>query len=203
MPAPLPQTRDTTASAYTYSVLLGWPVARGHRYRPRGGCTCRDDATAEPCPAPGAHPLTRTVLPSPADRITDEFRAAPGAAVIAPTLRFDAVVLPRDIAMAAMVLLDRHAQVPCLASMDRAALIVAPGTAAPALGTGASGAVRVRTGPDQWVALPPSHGVTWDTPPWDELTGAPLFLPDAQDIRDELTTTLRQAGIAVWGRAGR
>src|SRR5262249_28135663 len=38
-----------------------------------------------------------------------------------------------------------------------------------------------------------SHGVTWDTPPWDEQTGDPVPLADAQTIQPIVANALRHA----------
>ncbi|MEV5774203.1 hypothetical protein AB0L49_23585 [Streptomyces antimycoticus] len=189
----LPPTRDAADYACTYAAVLGWPVARGHRYRPRSGCTCLDGSTAEICPTPGAHPIdSSVVVVSSPDRLQAEFAAAPGAGVIAPTLQFDAVVLPRPVAMFALVLAEREGPpVPCVNDRHRSALLVAPGTARAVLSTFSRTVVKVRSGPDQWVALPPSHGTRWDTPPWDEMTGEPVTLPDAAALSQPLTLAIK------------
>ncbi|GAA0549321.1 MULTISPECIES: hypothetical protein [Streptomyces] len=64
-----------------------------------------------------------------------EFAARPGVGIIAPTLNFDAVVLPRPLAMFALTLAERgEARVPSVVARHQAALLVAPRTAAAALG---------------------------------------------------------------------
>lgn len=190
----LPPIRDATDYACTYAILLGWPVARGHRYRPRGGCTCLEGSAARTCPAPGAHPIdSSVVVASSPDRLKAEFAAAPGAGVIAPTLRFDAVVLPRPVAAFALVLAERRGPVPCVNNRYQSTLLVAPGTARAALATLSRTVVDLRSGPDHWVALPPSHGTWWDTPPWDDLTGDPLPLPAADDISQPLALAVKGA----------
>ncbi|MFI9580623.1 hypothetical protein ACIHCQ_01970 [Streptomyces sp. NPDC052236] len=174
-----------------YTGILRWPIAPGRRYRPRGGCTCGDPGT---CPAPGAHPLPGPLNPSPAEGLTAELNAAPGAALIAETLPFDAIVLPRWEAMAAMVSLDRFAVVPCLVQESHAVLFVLPATGRYALPGDGCTNVEVRSRPGQWVALPPSHGTRWDTPPWHEQTHQPVPLLHGRDLHEHLTEAL---GIAV------
>jgi hypothetical protein len=117
-----------------------------------------------------------TLAAIPAARIGHEYDTAPGAALIAPTVRFDAILLPKTAGMAAMVSLDRTGPAPCLVEGETAILLALPATGRYALGDDVHPAVEVRTGPEQWIALPPSHGTRWDTPPWDEQTYTPLPL---------------------------
>ncbi len=186
-------THDAVSYAGVYTGILGWPVAPGHRFRPRGGCTCAD---SDACPAPGAHPLPGPLTPRPADRLGEELAASPGVALIAPTLAFDAIVLPKPYGMAAMVSLDRVAPVPCLVQAEYAALFVLPCTARYALPGGGHPQVQVRSGPGHWVALPPTHGTRWDTPPWHEQTHRPLPLLHGRDLCDHLSEALRMAPTA-------
>ncbi|GAA0574498.1 hypothetical protein [Streptomyces mordarskii] len=184
-------SRDAAEHAHVYLSLLGWPVAAGHSYRPDRGCTCLEETTAQVCPRPGAHPLASHVVVARPDRVDEEFAALPGAGVIAPTLGFDAIVVPRPVAMFALVQLERHsAQVPCVVSRHEAALLVAPRTAAAALGQLSRTVVKLRTGPDGWVALPPSHKTRWDTPPWSS-RGEPVELPDARDVREPIALAVK------------
>jgi hypothetical protein len=97
--------------------------------------------------------------------------------------------MPRQQGMAAMVSLDRVAPVPCLVTQTRAALFVLPSTGRYALPGGCED-VEVRTGAHQWVALPPSHGIRWDTPPWHEQTHRPLPLLHGQDLHPHLLDSL-------------
>ncbi|MER6531320.1 hypothetical protein [Streptomyces sp. NPDC001508] len=171
-------TRNAAAAARAY-LALEWPLALGHRYRPEQGCTCgRTD-----CPIPGAHPgpgaggLDETSL-------TAALESAPGAGLIAHTQRFDAVLVPRQVGMAAMVLLDRGTPVPCLiAHPDTYVLLVLPATGRYAV---VDEAVEVRTGREGWIALPPSRGVRWDNPPWIEGTTEPRKLINGDQIRHTL-----------------
>ncbi|MFJ8364542.1 hypothetical protein [Streptomyces sp. NPDC093984] len=110
--------------------------------------------------------------------------SAPGASLIVATERFDAVMLPRDIGMAAMVHLDRKARMPCLVyDCGAVALLVAASTGRHCR---VDEAVEVRTGPDGWVALPPSRGVRWDNPPWVDGTREPCQLVSGAEATDVL-----------------
>jgi hypothetical protein len=171
-------TRSTAAAARAY-LSLGWPIHVGHRFRPEQGCTCnRAD-----CPIPGAHPH------SSADRLDEssllgKLEEMPGAGLIAFTERFDAVLVPRQVGMAAMVLLDREKSVTCLvASRETYALLVLPATGRYAA---VADEVEVRTGPEGWVALPPSRGVRWDTSPWIEGTAEPRKPVHGDEVRHVL-----------------
>lgn len=170
-------TRDPAAAARAYLRLL-WPVALGHRYRPRQRCTCGD----ADCPTPGEHPQPGPLPWLTSETIDDAVEQAPGASLIAGTERFDAVIVPRAIAMSAMVKLDKIAPVPCLLD-DRAeptaALLVLPATGRYAA---CDPRIEVRTGPEGWLALPPSHGIRWDTPPWIEPTTKPRVLLHGADV---------------------
>jgi hypothetical protein len=96
---------------------------------------------------------------------------------------FDAITLPRQAGMAAMVAIDHIAPMPCIVTAEHATLLVLPATARYALDGGDLPGIEVSIGPDQWVALPPSHGTRWDTPPWDEQTGAPVSLLHGSTLR--------------------
>lgn len=175
-------TQDATACGAAYTGILEWPIAPGHRHRPKDGCTCGEPGT---CPGSGAHPLPGPLTPSPADGLSDELDASPGAALIAPTLLFDALVLPKWTGLSVMMRLDGHGMtVPCiLQGEDHAVLLVLPATGKYAVpeGTRAS-SVEVRSGPEQWIALPPSHGTRWEQPPWHEQTQHPLPLIHGKDL---------------------
>ncbi|MBB1243123.1 hypothetical protein GL263_06010 [Streptomyces durbertensis] len=185
--APLP-AGDVVAHATAYTARLGWPVAPGHRHLPRRGCTCGDGE----CRTPGVHPATSWVTGVEVARLRDEFAGAPGACVVAPTVPFDAVVLPREFGMAVMVRLDRTGPVPCMVTDSTATLLVQAGTGTVLHHTG--GVAEVRSGPDRWVALPPSHGVRWDTPPWSEPSGAALTLPHAHALAQPIAEVAQYFG---------
>ncbi|MGW2421423.1 hypothetical protein ACWC0C_19615 [Streptomyces sp. NPDC001709] len=189
-PQPI-STQDAAACSAAYTNILGWPIAPGHRHRPRGGCTCGEP---DACPGSGAHPLPGPLTPSPEDGLTAELNASPGAALIAPTVAFDAIVLPKWSGLSVVMWLDRYGKaVPCLLQgEDNAVLLVLPATGRYALPEDAnSSTVDVRSGPEQWVALPPSHGIRWDQPPWHEQTHQPLPLIHGKDLLLPLTEALR------------
>lgn len=168
-------TRDPRAAGRAY-LALEWPLRLGHRFRPRRGCTCGQTN----CGAPGAHP---PVCPSPQlleESLAGALETSPGASLITATTHFDAVFVPRSIGLHAMVLLDGQAGMPCLLYGDHeAVLLVLPATGRYCL---VHDEVTVRSGDDGWVALPPSRGVRWDTPPWIESTGAPRRLTHGEDV---------------------
>ncbi|MFF2571195.1 hypothetical protein [Streptomyces sp. NPDC058084] len=179
--------RNTTDCAHAYATGLGWPVAAGHRYRRQAGCTCHDTDTAGPCPAPGAHPRTTPVEPLPPADVATVFNAEPGAGIITTCTKVDGVTLPHALGLALMLILDRHGiYTPCLtADHTYATLLVAPGTGHRLAGVAP---VSVHSGPEAWLALPPSNGMRWDTPP---TLHAPL--PDAEAIRPHLERAVRMA----------
>ncbi|WP_329224272.1 hypothetical protein OG352_39830 (plasmid) [Streptomyces sp. NBC_01485] len=167
-------TRDPSTALRAY-IALGWRLTLGHRYRPRQGCTCQNTN----CPAPGAHPLLEPLPPLTAATADSALQTAPGAALIAATTHFDAVIVPSRIGMAAMTRLDTVTPVPCLLRDDQAVLLVLPATGRYAL---VHPDVVARTGPDGWLALPPSRDVRWDTPPWMEAVGTPHRLLHGSDV---------------------
>ncbi|MFE2448002.1 hypothetical protein ACFXDF_39230 [Streptomyces sp. NPDC059426] len=172
-------TRDPAAAARAY-LALEWSLALGHRYRPKQGCTCGRSTT---CAIPGAHPVLGADRLDEAS-VSEALESSPGAGLIAWTERFDAVLVPRQIGMAAMVLLDRKRPVTCLIpDPDTYALLVMPSTGRYAA---VDPAVMVCTGEDGWIALPPSRGVRWDTPPWIEGTAEPRGLIHGDEIRHAL-----------------
>ncbi|MFM9590682.1 hypothetical protein ACKI16_29270 [Streptomyces scabiei] len=175
-------TCDPAAAVRAY-MALHWPVGLGHRYRPRQGCTCEQTD----CPAPGAHPGPQPTTWLTADTVDAAVRTAPGVGVIAGTERFDAVVVPRFAGMAVVAWLDRVMPVPCLVSETTATLLVLPATGRYAQ---VDPRVEVRAGSGGWIALPPSRGYHWDTPPWIESTVAPRALLHGGDIGRHLAAVL-------------
>ncbi|MBC3985151.1 hypothetical protein H8N01_21885 [Streptomyces sp. AC536] len=123
-----------------------------------------------------------------ADELPEEEFGQPGVGVIAPALGFGAVTLPRAIGMMAMVSIDRRMRAPCLVGPDSVTLLVQPGTASV---LGSVSAATVLTGAGEWLALPPSHGMRWDTPPWDERTGHPLALPHGHSLVRDVREAVR------------
>ncbi|MFD8415471.1 hypothetical protein ACFV2Q_27535 [Streptomyces sp. NPDC059650] len=178
--------RDTIECATAYD-RLGWPVAIGHRHRSGSGCTCRTIDSKAPCVTPGAHPLEAAVKPLARGELVAAFESAPGAGVIVPCTNWDALVVAHPIGMAVMVRADAASlHVPCLTSgHTTATLLVAPGTGE--LLTSCPN-VEVRSGPGDWVALPPSYGVRWDTAPTEDTP-----LPDAGAVRPHLAQVLKLA----------
>ncbi|MEU4733126.1 hypothetical protein [Streptomyces sp. NPDC023588] len=82
---------------------------------------------------------------------------------------------------------------PCLTSgHTTATLLVAPGTGEL---LGGCPQVEVRSGPDAWVAVPPSYGVRWDTAP-----GGDHKLPLGEAVRPLLAqvSKLASAPRAEW-----
>ncbi|MFE4659203.1 hypothetical protein ACFRFJ_21240 [Streptomyces hydrogenans] len=181
--------RNTTACALTYADVLHWPLAIGHRFRRRAGCTC-PKTTA--CPTPGAHPLPGPVTPLNAGSIADAFDQTPGAGIIAPCDHFDAVTLPGPVGTALLLMLDRFTvHAPSLADLHgTVTVLVEPGTSHRLAETCTD--LVIHTGPTAWIALPPSHGIRWDTPP---VPHRPL--PHALTLRPHLervVTLARRAG---------
>ncbi|MGW6248043.1 hypothetical protein [Streptomyces roseolus] len=170
--------RNPLASAQTYTNVLGWPIAVGHRYRKRAGCTC-DDTTD--CPTPGAHPHPGPLTPVRPEDIEHAYTQAPGAGIIAPCDPFDAVALPHSIGMALLLMLDRFAiYAPSLTTpTGQVTVLVENGTGHRLAQTFAE--LTVHSGPGAWIALPPSHGTRWDTPPLPR-----RHLPHALTIRPHL-----------------
>ncbi|MCX4986916.1 hypothetical protein [Streptomyces sp. NBC_00572] len=123
-----------------------------------------------------------------------ELDSSPGAGLIAWTTVFDALVVPRDLGMAAMVSLDRVAPVPCLVAADHAVLLVLPATGRYAVENVPG---EVRSGSDQWIAVPPTHDVRWDTAPWVEQTATPLTLLHGGDVGRHLWEAKGSTGAGV------
>ncbi|MFI5867241.1 hypothetical protein [Streptomyces sp. NPDC051546] len=178
--------RDTIQCATAYD-QLGWPVAIGHRHRTGSGCTCQDSDSATPCVIPGAHPLGEAVKPLGRRDFAAAFESAPGAGVIVPCTHWDGLVVAHAIGMAVMLRADAaRLHVPCLTSgHTTATLLVAPGTGALLADCPQ---VEVRSGPDAWVALPPSYGVRWDTAPAED-----QLPPDSAAVRPHLAQVLKLA----------
>ncbi|MFG2918571.1 hypothetical protein ACGF0D_37515 [Kitasatospora sp. NPDC048298] len=112
--------------------------------------------------------------------VISELEESPGAGLIAWTTRFDALLLPRTIGMAAMVVLEKVAQVPCIVTVESVILLVLPATGRYA--SASCDDLEVRSGPGDWIAVPPSHGTRWDTPPWVPQTNTPAVLLHGADV---------------------
>lgn len=148
-------TSDPAAAAHAYT-SLEWSLTLGHRYRPRGGCTCENSE----CPTPGAHPLPGSLTVLSPERLYDGLASTPGASIIATTTACDAISVPKRTGMAAMASLDRLAPVPCLTAGSWAILLVLPATGRYALGSQQHADVTLLSGPRHWIPLPPrtEHG---------------------------------------------
>ncbi|MER7671333.1 hypothetical protein ABTY61_23105 [Kitasatospora sp. NPDC096128] len=163
-------------AATAYSTSLHWLLSVGYRHRPRQGCTC----TEQNCPVPGAHPRPDSPVYVGPELIVQELEQSPGAGIIAWTTRFDALVLPRSVGLATMAALDQIAQVPCIVTDDAVTLLVLPATGRFARTFHPD--LEVRSGRSNWIALPPSHGTRWDTPPWVPQTSTPVALLHGVDV---------------------
>ncbi|MBT2481992.1 hypothetical protein J7E94_28135, partial [Streptomyces sp. ISL-94] len=176
--------RDTIESAAAYR-RLGWPVAIGHRQRTGSGCTCQDSPAATPCVTPGAHPVGDVVEPLESGDLTAAFEAAPGAGVIVPCTKFDALVVGHAIGMGVMLRADaKSLHIPCLtAGHTTATLLVEAGTG---ILLADCPQVEVRSGPTAWVAMPPptaSAGTRHRT----------TNIPPAEAVRPHLAQVLKFA----------
>ncbi|WP_371591688.1 hypothetical protein [Streptomyces virginiae] len=177
---------DSIESAAAYA-RLGWPVAIGHRHRTGSGCTCQDGPTPTACVTPGAHPHGDDVTPLERGDLTAAFGTAPGAGVIVPCTRFDALVVAHSIGMGVMLRADaKGLHIPCLTAGHSTATLLVVASTGSLLADCPQ--VDVRSGPDAWVAMPPSYGVRWDTAPDDELP-----IPPAEAVRPHLATVLKLA----------
>ncbi|MFD9903947.1 hypothetical protein [Streptomyces sp. NPDC059063] len=165
---------DPAAWSRAY-MALGWPVALGHRRRPRQGCTCGDPR----CEQPGAHPVDGGPEYLTPEQMTQALQTSPGGSLIVGTRQFDAVTVERYAGMYVMVHLELSRHVPCLLTHETATFLVHPGTGSSAR---VHPAVDLKTGPDAWVALPPSYGTYWDNPPWDERSATPRDLVHGEQI---------------------
>jgi hypothetical protein len=181
-------THDAVTAACAYISVLNWPLAVGYRHRPRQGCTCeRTD-----CPTPGAHSLRGATATSELPRFLRELEAAPGAALIAPTTAFDALVVPVRTGMSAMTELEHLAPVPCIVQGDSAVLLVLPATGRYAAVAGCGLPLDIRSGPEQSIALPPTHGNRWDTHPWIDNTSTAIPLLHGQDVGRRLAAAFER-----------
>ena len=172
-------TRTAAQAAATYLGVMDWPLTLGHESRPRHGCTCQ---RAADCPTPGAHPRPGPLTyPGTPGEFLNELEAAPGAALITPTVAFDALVVSHQLGMRAVAELERLAPVPCIVAPGHAVILVLPGTGGDAV-DGMVEFVEVRTGPEGWIALPPTRGLVWDTPPWFGRTDVAVPLVHGGDV---------------------
>ncbi|MGW2543032.1 hypothetical protein ACWC5I_19690 [Kitasatospora sp. NPDC001574] len=183
-------TRRPDDAAAGYSTILRWPLSVGYRHRPRQGCTCGNPA----CPVPGAHPDPDSPVFAEPQHLIEELEKAPGAGLIAWTASFDAVALPRTLGTAVMVALDQIAQVPSIVTPSLVILLVLPATGRYAKADREN--IEVRSGPDSWIALPPSYDTRWDTLPWVPWTNTPTTLLHGADVGRRLDTPASPAELA-------
>lgn len=102
---------------------------------------------------------------------------------------FDAVVVPREAGLAALVRVE-HALGPVVSLTDsRTVTFLVRGGTAKKLE--ALDAVQVKSGTDASIALPPSLGVNWDTPPWSWASRVPRQFYDAELLRFSLSESVR------------
>ncbi|MFF8617914.1 hypothetical protein [Streptomyces sp. NPDC015350] len=106
----------------------------------------------------------------------------------------DAVAVPRVVLRAIVSRLQdqKMPSVPCLnVSRDQAVLLVRAGTGSVFAGLKD---VRVESGAGGRLILPPSHGLRWDIPPWDDSTEAPCPLLDGSELIGTVHDALRLVG---------
>ncbi|MFE7032420.1 hypothetical protein ACFU9Y_19090 [Streptomyces sp. NPDC057621] len=137
-------------------------------------------------------------MPLDAADIDRATKRAPGAGILAVTRTFDALIVPRQVALAVLVLMDGVATIPCVAYEATVALLVLPAT-------GRCAATRpwmqVRSGPEGWIALPPSHRVRWDQEPWTDAAHTPCRLLHGRDVGHQLTQALENCPVGKHDRA--
>jgi hypothetical protein len=106
---------------------------------------------------------------------------------------FDAVSVPRPAGMDTMLRLGRCklGLVPSLITTEWVTLLVKAGTGSAFHDLPA---VEVVSGAESWLALPPSPGVRWDTPPWSASSPTPLDLVDGALVRAPVQDGLRLYG---------
>ncbi|MER0476923.1 hypothetical protein ABR737_00890 [Streptomyces sp. Edi2] len=159
-----PRTRDGSRLVHAYTDLLDWRLVAG------------------------SHSLS-------ADEAAYLLSTDSHAVVETLCEKFDAVTVSGAVGRDALMWLDREgANVPLIPSFQDGSsvtFLVQPGTARHLQGLDA---VTVVSGPDGRVALPPTPGVRWDTPPWHARTPARIELADAQGLRPGLERALHLHG---------
>lgn len=102
---------------------------------------------------------------------------------------FDLVAVPQALGLDALVVIERtDVRVPCTVSPEEVTFLVQRATGQALLSR--LDFVRVETGPDALLKLPPSPETRWDTPPWLSTSRGPLDPPPAR----VLATGLEQVG---------
>ncbi|MFC4035789.1 hypothetical protein ACFO3J_30605 [Streptomyces polygonati] len=111
--------------------------------------------------------------PVRAEEVDRLLNADPNMVLRTPCTSFDLVSVPHELGLDALVVIERaDVRVPCVRGLEKVTFLVE-------LGTGQALAdvdfVRVVSGPDALLTLPPSSNTRWDTPPW--LGSSPAMLP--------------------------
>ncbi|MFD7917679.1 hypothetical protein ACFV3R_00325 [Streptomyces sp. NPDC059740] len=168
---------------------LGWPLYRGV---PACACTSRP----RNCANPGGRLVGGRQQPVPARALGDHLSRHPDDALLTVCGgRFDTVTLPRDVGSALLVQLDRQGDAfPALWSGDRELTLLVRAGSTVALGELLSERARAvlrLSSTRTTLPLPPTHGMAWDTPPWDPATGTPRPLPSAGALLLPLRSTVR------------
>ncbi|MFK4184371.1 hypothetical protein ACI2L4_10180 [Streptomyces sparsogenes] len=103
---------------------------------------------------------------------------------------FDAVQVPYIPGRHALVTAERKGAVPCLRADRRAfTLFVEPGTGRSIADLAGSG-LKILSGDEARIELPPTPGVLWDTPPWHVDEAQAVKLRAAGDLRKALVDAL-------------
>ncbi|MEU2874155.1 hypothetical protein ABZ769_34005 [Streptomyces olivoreticuli] len=127
------------------------------------------------------------------DQAKHRLTSDPGTTVLTTCAGFDAVIVPHNVGMAALVRLEeKTGPVPSFAEAHETVTFLVQSDSAHALQ--GLGGIRVKTGSGAQIALPPSRGIRWDTPPWKSNTREHQELRTAADLKASLHTALRLYG---------
>jgi hypothetical protein len=113
--------------------------------------------------------------------------AHPNAVLETRCVEFDVVTMTHHDGRSALMHLDR-ANSPAPSIVDASGFVrflVQAGTGQ----VEGLDAVRVQSGADHLLALPPSSGLRWDTPPWSRAAREPLVPPHAEVLLAALNKT--------------
>ncbi|MBP2400738.1 hypothetical protein [Streptomyces syringium] len=106
---------------------------------------------------------------------------------------FDAATVAYSLGLETLIRLDRMPQVPPVPCFtdghSTVTFLLTPGT-----GEGLAGLSDVRVGAGGPVALPPSTGLRWDTPPWNCTVPERLAIPAAEELAPALRAAVRLYG---------
>ncbi|MFG1667656.1 hypothetical protein [Streptomyces sp. Y7] len=130
---------------------------------------------------PGLTPDEQTITPL-IDATLFEFEGRQGPVIAANCACFDAVSMPSHVGQALLTAGEDGPHVPALVDREasRVVLLVEPGSGS-ALASN-DGRIGLHTGPHSWITIPPSPGMRWDTPPWNQESRQPAPLPYGQDL---------------------